>query len=223
MQHLPPCAGRCIVAIDKMPRGTLGTTGDHHMSEETVPSPLLVRVVKQLKSDIAVLRDAYQWAVEATRVVLKKYEQKHLVHTVSLDHAAWAWCKFVHDQEKYNTFLDDAAQSHKGNGNVLFGWQDPASEDHCAEADRLLDRIDLALHFIKEHLHMSLPGELRGEGTGSYSIRNGGWNQKELLERVTAFAEASNDLFSVLSAARAQRSADVSLFCASSSWRIIDR
>lgn len=74
----------------------------------------------------------------------------------------------------------------------------PSKDLPNEEADRILDRIDLALNYFKTKLDIELPYELKGqERNNKHSIRNGGWEQEKLLKRVKSFAKSTTDLFSI--------------------------
>lgn len=161
------------------------------------PTVLLPRVVKRLKSDLEVLKDAYGFADTVTREFLEERTKDAVIQDVSLGHAAWVRCAFGDDIEKYTQFLDKVLENRKDKGNTLFGWDDPSTVTPCYEADRLLYRIDIGLHFIQRRLKMKLPTVLRVDAGDSYSIRNGK-KSAEILQQVGAFVDAANDLFVAL-------------------------
>jgi hypothetical protein len=156
--------------------------------------PTLTRVATRLKADLATLKDAYQFADTATREFLAERTGNAVTQAVSTSHAAWVLCTCGDDLEKYTQFLDKVLEGRGNKQGSLFGWEEPAAVTPCAEADRLLDRIDLGLHFLQRRLRIQLPKELRGSDGGS-TIRNGGGKSAEMLSRVGAFVDAASDLF----------------------------
>ena len=116
-----------------------------------------------------------------------------MTQQVTTSHAAWVHCTCGDDLEKYTHFLDKVLEGRASNDKSLFGWEEPSTVTPCAEADRLLDRIDLGLHFLQRRLKIQLPAELRSDG--ACSIRNGGGKSAEMLARVSSFVDAASDLF----------------------------
>lgn len=159
-------------------------------------TPSLTRVAKRLKSDLATLTDAYQFASTATREFLEERTNGQVTHQVTTGYAAWVHGTCGDDLEKYTHFLEKVLEGRKQEGGALFGWDEPSSATPCSEADRLLDRIDLGLHFLQRRLKIRLPRELRLAGDDACSIRNGGGKTSDMLPRVGAFVDAASDLFS---------------------------
>jgi len=157
-------------------------------------TPSLTRVAKRLKADLATLRDAYHFADTVTREFLAERTNGEVSYQVTTGHAAWVHSTCGDDLERYTQFLEKVLESRTGTGQSLFGWDEPATATPSAEADRLLDRIDLGLHFLQRRLRIKLPRELKGSDE-SYSIRNGGGKTAEMLPRVGAFVDAASDLF----------------------------
>jgi hypothetical protein len=155
----------------------------------------LSRVVKRLKSDLERLKDAYGFADTATREFLGERTNDAVIHDVSIGYAAWVHCAFGDDLDKYTQFLEKALESRKENGKTLFGWDDPSAVTPCYEAERLLYRVDLGLHFVQRRLRLKLPRVLRVEPGDTYSIRSEGGKAAEILQQVGAFVDAANDLF----------------------------
>ena len=158
-------------------------------------TPSLTRVAKRLKSDLATLKDAYQFADTVTREFLEERTNGKVTHQVTTGYAAWVHGTCGDDLEKYTHFLEKVLEGRKHDGSTLFGWDEPSSATPCSEADRLLDRIDLGLHFIQRRLKIRLPRELRAAGDDACSIRNGGGKTSDMLPRVGAFVDAASDLF----------------------------
>lgn len=157
-------------------------------------TPSLTRVARRLESDLATLTDAYQFTDTVTREFLAERTGGRVIQPVTTSHAAWVHCTCGDDLEKYTHFLEKVLEARKNDDKTLFGWEEPSTTTPCAEADRLLDRIDLGLHFLKRRLGITLPKDLLGPD-GAYSIRNGGGRTAEMLPRVGAFVSAAHDLF----------------------------
>jgi len=160
-------------------------------------TPSLTRVAKRLQADLTALRDAYQFADTVTREFLAERTGGAVTCQVTTGHAAWVHSTYGDDLERYTQFLDKVLEGRGASGiagTSLFGYVEPSVTTPSAEADRLLDRIDLGLHFIQRRLRIRLPRELKGDDEG-YSIRNGGPRTAEMLPRVGAFVEAAGDLF----------------------------
>jgi hypothetical protein len=157
-------------------------------------TPSLTRVAQRLKSDLATLKHAYQFVDTITREFLEERTNGKVVHNVTIGYAAWVHCTCGDDLEKYTHFLEKVLEGRKNDDKTLFGWDEPSTTTPCSEADRLLDRIDLGLHFIQRRLRIKLPRELRGSDD-AYSIRNSGGKAGEMLPRVGAFVDAASDLF----------------------------
>jgi hypothetical protein len=164
------------------------------VKKKTRMVPRLTRVSARLKADLATLKTAHQFADTATREFLAERTGNAVTQEVSATHGAWVLYTSGDDLEKYTQFLDKVLEGRGNKGGSLFGWEEPAAVTPCAEADRLLDRIDLGLHFLHRRLKIQLPAELRGKD-GGYTIRNGGGKSAEMLSRVGAFVDAASDLF----------------------------
>lgn len=154
----------------------------------------LSRVVKRLKGDLEVLKEAYGFADTATREFLGERTNDAVIQDVSIAYAAWVRFGFGDDLEKYTQFLEKVLESRK-DAKTLFGWDDPSALTPSYEADRLLYRIDLGLHFVQRRLRIQLPKVLRLETGDSYSIRSVGGKAPEILQQAGAFVDAANDLF----------------------------
>lgn len=159
------------------------------------PKSTLARVVKRLAADLATLKDAHAFAETVTREFLEERTSSAVTQDVSTGYAAWVHGTYGDDLEKYTQFLEKALEGRKVQGTSLFGWDDPAVTTPSYEADRLLDRIDLGLHFLQRRLKITLPAELRSGPNGPYSIRVGGGKAKDALQRAAAFVDAASDLF----------------------------
>ena len=157
-------------------------------------APSLTRVATRLKADLATLKDAFQFADTVTREFLAERTGNKVTHQMTTSYAAWVHFTCSTDLDKYTQFLEDVLKSRAKDGTSLFGWEEPPLATPSAEADRLLDRIDLGLHFLQRRLKIKLPRELKGSDEG-YSIRHGGGKTSEMLSRVGAFVDAASDLF----------------------------
>jgi hypothetical protein len=154
----------------------------------------LTRVVERLKRDLATIQEAYSFTDTVTREFLEERTDVSVSQDVSVAYAAWVRSTYGDDLDRYTQFLDKVLEGRKGQGNTLFGWDDPSTVTPSPEADRLLYRVDLGLHFVQRRLKLNLPELLRTNG-GSYSIRNPVGKPREMLERVVAFVDAASDLF----------------------------
>jgi len=157
-------------------------------------TPSLTRVATRLKADLATLKDAYQFADTVTREFLAERTGNKVTHAVTTSYAAWVHFTCGGDLDKYTQFLESVLQTRSKDSTSLYGWEEPPANTPSADADRLLDRIDLGLHFIQRRLKLKLPRELKG-GDESFSIRNGGGKTPEMLARTGAFVDAASDLF----------------------------
>ena len=156
------------------------------------------KISAQLLQDVKLLEKAYDFTIKGTSTFLEIATNDEIVHTTTLDYSMWAYCEFEKNKEKYYAFLDNYLKTRKVSGNTLFGFSTPDRDSPNEEADRILDRIDLALNFFKTNLDIELPHELRSEiNADKYSIRNGGWEQEKLLKRVKSFAQSTYDLFKI--------------------------
>lgn len=156
------------------------------------------KISAQLLQDIELLEKAHDFTVKGTSTFLEIATNDEILHHVTLDYSMWAYCEFEKDKEKYYKFLDSYLKTRKPSGNTLFGFSLPDRDSPNDEADRILDRIDLAINFFKTNLDIELPRELKSEiYADKYSIRNGGWEQEKLLKRVKSFAQSTYDLFAI--------------------------
>jgi hypothetical protein len=155
----------------------------------------LSRVVTRLKGDLDLLKEAHGFADTATREFLGERTNDAVIQDVSLGYAAWVRYAYGDDLERYTQFLEKALEGRKVDQKTLFGWEDPAAVTPIYEADRLLYRVDIGLHFIQRRLRMKLPKALRVEPGDVYSIRNEGWKAAEILQQAGAFVDAASDLF----------------------------
>ena len=140
------------------------------------------------------MKDAYQFADTATREFLAESTGSAVTQQVTTGHGAWVLFTCGDDLDKYTLFLEKVLEGRASKQGSLFGWEEPSTLTPSSEADRLLDRIDLGLHFLQRRLKIQLPKELRG-ADGASSIRNGGGKTAEMLSRVGSFVEAAGDLF----------------------------
>jgi hypothetical protein len=157
-------------------------------------TPSLTRVATRLKADLATLKDAFQFADTVTREFLAERTSNKVTHQVTTSYAAWVHFTCGNDLDKYTQFLEDVLKTRAKDGTSLFGWEEPPFATPSADADRLLDRIDLGLHFFQRRLKIKLPKELKSADDG-FSIRSGGGKTGEMLARVGAFVDAAGDLF----------------------------
>jgi hypothetical protein len=157
-------------------------------------TPSLTRVAARLKADLATLRDAFQFADTVTREFLAERTANKVTHQVTSSYAAWVHFTCANDLDRYTEFLEQVLKARAQNGTSLFGWEEPPLVTPNPEAERLLDRIDLGLHFVQRRLKIKLPRELKG-GDDGYSIRSGGGTTSQMLARVGAFVDAASDLF----------------------------
>jgi hypothetical protein len=157
-------------------------------------TPSLTRVAARLRTDLATLKDAFQFADTATREFLAERTSAAVTHQVNTSYAAWVHFTCGNDLDKYTEFLEGVLKGRVVKGTSLFGWEEPPLVTPNPEADRLLDRIDLGLHFVQRRLAIKLPRELKAGDEGC-SIRNGGGKTSEMLARVGAFVDAAHDLF----------------------------
>ncbi len=158
-------------------------------------TPSLTRVAARLKTDLASLKDAFQFAETATSEFLAERTSNKVTHQMTTSYAAWVHFTCGNDLDKYTEFLEQVLKARAKEGSTsLFGWEEPQLATPNPEADRLLDRIDLGLHFVQRRLKIKLPRELKG-GDNGYSIRSGGGKTGEMLARVGAFVDAAHDLF----------------------------
>ena len=119
-----------------------------------------------------------------------------MVHHITIKYATWIYCNFNNDEKAYYTFLEKALKERSQSGNTLFGWNIPNREYPNSESERILNRIDLALNYLRTSLDMELPYKLKGpDRNQKHSIRNGSWHQAELLEKVRSLAISVYDLF----------------------------
>jgi hypothetical protein len=162
--------------------------------KKTRTTPSLTRVATRLKADLATLRDAFHFADTATREFLAERTGSRVTHQVTTSYAAWVHFTCGDDLDKYTEFLERVLEARAKDATSLFGWEEPPLVTPNPEADRLLDRIDLGLHFVQRRLVIKLPRELK-RGDEGYSIRSGGGKTNEMLARVGAFVDAASDLF----------------------------
>jgi hypothetical protein len=156
-------------------------------------TPSLTRVATRLKADLATLREAYQFADTVTREFLAERTGNKVTHQVTTSYAAWVHFTCGNDLDRYTEFLEQVLKARAKTGTTLFGWDEPPLVTPNPEADRLLDRIDLGLHFVQRRLKIKLPRELKGADDGC-SIRSGS-QPVQTLARVGAFVDAAGDLF----------------------------
>lgn len=158
----------------------------------------LNKISKQFLHDLEFISQAYDFAINGTSTFLEVASDDQVLHHVTIEYSTWAYCQFDKSKEKYYKFLDTYFKNRKPSGNTLFGWDIPSKDSPNEEADRILDRIDLALNYFKTKLDLELPYELKGqERNNKHSIRNGGWEQEKLLKRVKSFAKSTSDLFTI--------------------------
>jgi hypothetical protein len=157
-------------------------------------TPSLTRVSARLQADLATLKEAFQFAETATGEFLAERTSNKVTHQVTTSYAAWVHFTYGSDLDKYTELLEQVLKARTNGGTSLFGWDEPQLSNPNPDADRLLDRIDLGLHFVQRRLKIKLPRELKGGDTGT-SIRSGGDKTSAMLARVGAFVDASHDLF----------------------------
>lgn len=156
----------------------------------------LNKISKQFLSDLELISEAYEFTINGTSTFLEVASDDQVLHHVTIEYSTWVYCQFEKSKERYYKFLDTYFKDRKPSGNTLFGWDIPSKDTPNEEADRILDRIDLALNYFKTKLDIELPYELKGQDRNyKHSIRNGGWEQKKLLQRVNSFAKSASDLF----------------------------
>jgi hypothetical protein len=158
----------------------------------------LDKIANTFLQDVEFLIEAYEFTINGTRTFLEVASDDQLLHHVTIEYSMWAYCQFDKNKEKYYEYLNKYFKDRKPSGNTLFGWDSPSNDKPNEEADRILDRVDLALNFFKTKFEMELPYELKGQDRNKkHSIRNGDWKQDKLLKRVKSFAKSTSDLFSI--------------------------
>jgi hypothetical protein len=177
------------------------------LGEGDMERSLIMKTVSGLYTDVKKLERAFAFAVDVTRTALDNAGHSHTHCHVTVDYAAWVHYKFAGDTEKYTGFLHETLEKRTGrHGNTLFGFNSPERVEPIKDAVKLLDRIDFGLHFLKQTLRLELPLCLRNEyDRENYSVRNGGWYQGELVERLAAFVEACAELFNEEASVNAKR------------------
>jgi hypothetical protein len=156
----------------------------------------LNKISKQIVNDIEFLENAFKFTRVNTDTFLHNITNNELVCSITIEYAAWVYCEFEKDDGKYIAFLKKHVENRKSGGNMLFEPRTPSNDSPNEEANRILNRIDIALNFYKSQFDMEIPFELKGENRDNKpSIRNGGYKQEKLLKIVKSFALSAYDLF----------------------------
>ena len=156
---------------------------------------LMLNTVKQLRQDLSEFNKAYIFTERTIRKFLEEFAPEVQIKHISEDFVAWVFIRFDLNEEKFISFMSQLLKSRTQGGEDLFGWMTPDRIDPEPEAEKLLDRIDLALNYLRMVLQIDLPPELKGAVRTGYSIRNGHWEMRRCIERTMTFAEAAYDLF----------------------------
>lgn len=177
-------------------------------------SAVLGRCARLLRRDLEVLRPAHAFASAVTARFLRERAAApgdDLHHDVSVLYAAWVHFRFGLDEAEYLAFLERVLRERDPRsplGSYLFtqmegrswGWRPPEDESGAA-AIRLVDRIDLALNYLRRALRVELPEDLRTSPAGAAPVRygiQGGHSDEErraLLVRASQLAQAAAELF----------------------------
>ncbi len=158
----------------------------------------LDKISRSLIKDIEFVEKAFDFTIKITSTFLQVDSDDQVLHYVTLEYATWVFCEFEQNKEKYYEFLNSYFKNQKHSRNSLFDWDLPNKDLPNEDAIRIMDRIDMALNFLKTKLDMELPYELKGQDRNKkHSIRNGGWEQEKLLKRTKSLALSAMDLFSI--------------------------
>lgn len=165
------------------------------MVENEMDRKFLKKTIHRLLKDLTDLKQSYAFTDRVIRQFLQKRASQYELKGVDEELAAWVFYRFNLDETSFRSFLEDRLQKHDQLGDDLFGWVPPHREDPVLEAERLLDRIDIALNYIKTVLKMDLPPELKGTRRTDYSIRNGHFEVARCINRAYTFTQAADDVF----------------------------
>jgi hypothetical protein len=138
-----------------------------------------------LQHDIDLICTAFDSCRAAIKRVQEHYPKDHLQISASTELAVWAHYRFAGDWSKFVEFTRQSLDAWSRDKSQMWVMGGPNRENPEADADRHLDRVDVALHLICKELGMKLPFE---------TVREHGWHQREHLQRVQSFIKSINDV-----------------------------
>lgn len=164
------------------------------MNEHT--NPIIGDITKQLVEDINLLERAFLFTTKESHEYINVNSINRTSLFIYLDYSLWVYIEFDGNANKYHEFITKEINENGINNIALFDFFGRSKDYTNEKSERILNRIDLALHFIKKDLGIGLPSVLKDSFGGLYSIRLGlNEQQDKVLYGAKSFAMAAQDLF----------------------------
>jgi len=138
-----------------------------------------------LLEDIQLVIAAHDRLIAAKERIRNLNPSQHEQITNSPVSATWLYFKGFKTDEQVFAFINQAWDKFEGNKGLFWAWYGPDHDDPIPEADRLLDRIDMAMGLIAQRTQTAVPVK---------SVRDYGWHPEQHLRKILAFAQAATDL-----------------------------
>lgn len=146
------------------------------------------------RTALAAMTDVIASYDECAKVIVdvrEEFAENSLQISPSIEFAVWAKIHFDGDWSAFHRFVKTAVQEYSSGGfgpedkSQLWVWKTPDRTTPEPGVKRLLDSIDIALHYCAKELDMELPAK---------TVSDGGWHEREHLERLHQFCLALNDV-----------------------------
>lgn len=155
-------------------------------------TPNLASTSAKLLSDVQKVCAAYDACASSISAARERFKDNSLQISPNIEFALWADLKFNGDWSAFSEYVHTAIENYPSRGGAegldksqLWVFNTPDQKEPILEVDRILDRIDVALHFLTKELSMDLPFK---------TVRESGWHQREHVQRVLAFATGLADV-----------------------------
>lgn len=155
-------------------------------------NPELTRTAVKLQADVEKVCAAYRECEKVFNDTIKHYAGTgaRLQFWAKIPWSLWADLKFGGDWKKYEKYVHAAVDEYVGerdpkDKSQLWMNKTPDQLDPNPEVDRILDRIDVALHVLTQELKIDLPVK---------TVRSLSFEEVEHLRRLSSFVQGLNDV-----------------------------
>src|SRR5258708_5646074 len=115
----------------------------------------LQKTASALVEDLNQLDEAHQFLEVALDDTQKRYPDDRLQMSPNLPFAAWAYIRFKKDKANFIQFVAEALDRDPARRSQLWSFEPtPDRNNPEPDAERLLGRIDVAVHFLAKELNM---------------------------------------------------------------------
>jgi len=151
----------------------------------------LQQVAKKTLKSLAEVIDAYDECAGVIARIREEYSDNLLQISPNIEFAVWAKLRFQGDWRAFHDFVKKAVEDYSGGDlgpddkSQLWVCETPDKQRPEPGVKRLLDSVDVGLHYCAKELRMELPAE---------TVYEHGWHQRDHLARLHEFCLALGDV-----------------------------